>query len=251
MNFGAARLGFWSKRVSRGYKKRILCFYDPLTNGPGGDTDYYAGPDRNPDTDLYPVIESRGNALGYEVDLISSYSVLINTDISVYSQLWDLGYASPYTSNPNNPTAVLLQYLQSGGAMFILGENSAFQPRDNSIGQFIETAGGGGDIVEGTTDFDFSRTLTIKNQFLVTNSNSQVAFARPGVFTNFGNGNPMTTQPFPVTGELHYPAVMWQAGTLTAAPNGSIMSILDLNFIVGVFQNFDFIDNIIETLNTI
>lgn len=251
MNFGAARLGFWFRQVDRSYKKRILCFYDPLTNGPGGNTDYYSGPDRNPDTDLYPVIEARGIALGYEVDLVSSYSVLNITDLANYSQLWDLGYASPYTTNPSNPTTRLRQYIQSGGALFILGENSAFQPRDNEIGQFIETLGGGSGITEGTIDFNYSRTLTIKNEFLIENNNNQVAFARPGVFTNFGFGTPMTTQAFPITGELHYPAVMWKTGSLTVAPIGTVMSILDLNFIVGVYQNLDFVDNAIASLNTL
>jgi hypothetical protein len=251
MNFGAARLGFWYKRINRDYKKRILCFYDPLTNGPGGDTDYYSGLDRNPDTDLYPVIEARGTALGFEVSLVSSYSVLNTLDLAIYSQIWDLGYASPYTTNPNNPIRRLTQYLQGGGSMFILGENSAFQPRDNAIGTFIEGLGGGSGIVEGSEDYNYSRTLTLKSQFFINNSNSQVAFARPGVFTNIGNGTVMTEQAFPVTGELYYPAVVWTAGNLTGAPNGTVMSILDLNFIVGVFQNFDFIDNVIGILNRV
>lgn len=251
MNFGAARLGFWFRQVDRSYKKRILCFYDPLTNGPGGNTDYYSGPDRNPDTDLYPVIQARGTALGFEVDLVSSYSVLNNTDLSIYSQIWDLGYASPYSPNPNDPTTKLTQYVQSGGAMFILGENSAFQPRDNAIGQFLGLLGGGSGIQEGTIDFNYSRTLTIKNEFLLENNTNQVAFARPGVFTNFGFGTPMTVQAFPITGELHYPAVMWKTGSLTVAPIGTVMSILDLNFIVGVYQNLAFVDNLIFCLNSL
>ena len=251
MYFGSSRLGFWFKQVDRGYKNKILCFYDPLTNGPGGDTDYYSGVDRNPDTDLYPVIEARGNALGFEVDLITSYSVLNITDLTVYSQLWDLGYASPYSTNPNNPSNRLRQYIQSGGSLFILGENSAFQPRDNEIGQFIGFLGGGAGIAEGSIDFNYSRTLTIKNEFLLNNLNSQVTFSRPGVFTSFGNGTPMTINAFPLTGELHYPAVIWPAGKLTVAPLGTVISILDLNFIIGVYQNFNFIDNLITSLNRV
>lgn len=247
---GAARLGFFFNQINREYKKRILCFFDPLTNGPGGDTNYYAGPDRKPNTDLYPVIQARGLALGYTVDLVSSYSSLISTELTMYSQIWDLGYASPYTTNPNNPTTKLLNYLQSGGALFLLGENSAFQPRDNQIGTFLETAGGGIDITEGTVDFNYQRTLTLNPQFVLANNSNQVTFARPGVFVNTGTGTPMTPL-FPLTGESQYPAVMWTFGSMGSAPMGSVMSILDVNFISGIYQNLAFIDNIIESLNTL
>lgn len=250
MTFGASRLGFFFKQINRAYKEKILCFYDPLTNGPGGDTNYYAGPDRKPATDLYPVIQSRAAALGFNIDLISSYATLNSTDLTVYSQIWDLGYASPYTTNPNNPTTKLLTYIQSGGAMFILGENSAFQPRDNQIGLFIETLGGGVDITEGTEDFNYQRTLTLNSTFRLANNSSSVTFARPGVFVNVGNGTAMT-QLFPLTGESQYPAVMWRVGSLNVCPIGSVMSVLDVNFISGIYQNLDFIDNIIYSLNSL
>lgn len=250
MSVGAARLGFWFKQINRAYKRRILCFFDPLTNGPGGDTNYYAGPDRKPATDLYPVIQARATALGFTTDLISDYSTLISTDLSVYSHLWDLGYASPYTTNPDNPTNKLLGYIQSGGALFMLGENSAFQPRDNQIGLFIETLGGGVNITEGTIDFNYQRTLTLDSRFRLANNSSQVTFARPGVFVNLGNGTAMTPL-FPLTGESHFPAVMWTVGSLGSCPIGSVMSVLDVNFISGVYQNLSFIDNVIFSLNSL
>ena len=61
----------------------------------------------------------------------------------------------------------------------------------------------------------------------------------------------MTINAFPLTGELHYPAVIWPAGKLTVAPLGTVISILDLNFIIGVYQNFNFIDNLITSLNRV
>lgn len=250
MPIGASRLGFFFKRTERSYKKRILCFYDPLTNGPGGVTDYYsASVDRKPATDIYPPIAARATALGYTSDLIESYSALINTDLQNYSQIWDIGYASPYTSNPVDPTRKIINYLKSGGSMFLLGENSSFQPRDNTIGTFIEAAGGG-IVDEGSVDFNYSRDLTVGPLFLNSNNSNKVTFSRPGVFTNKGTGIPMTNN-FPLTGELEYPAVMWLTGNLVYAPLGSVISVLDLNFIVGIYQNNDFIDNVIESLNAL
>ena len=93
--------------------------------------------------------------------------------------------------------------------------------------------------------------MSCLNEFLLENNTNQVAFARPGVFTNFGFGTPMTVQAFPITGESHYPAVMWKTGSLTVAPIGTVMSILDLNFIVGVYQNLAFVDNLIFCLNSL
>lgn len=247
MNFGASRLGFWFRQLNRSYKKKILFFYDPLTNGPGGNTNYYAGPDRNPATDLYPPLAARATALGFIPSLVTSFQTLNGLDLTEYAQLWDIGYATPYTTNPYNPTITLQQYLRSTGSLFILGENSSFQPRDNEIGTFIEFMGGGTGITEGTIDFNYSRNLTLQNRFIYY-GNGSLVFSRPGVFTSFGNGIPITTGAFPLTGELQYPGVFWGAGQLSVAPIGSLMSILDLNFIVGPYQNTALIDNIIQTL---
>lgn len=250
MPSGANRLGFFYKRTTRSYKRRILCFYDPLTNGPGGDTDYYSGPDRKPDTDLYPPVAARITALGYIPTLVQTYSDLLNLDLQIYSQIWDLGYASPYITNPNNPTDKILNYLKGGGALFLLGENSSFQPRDNAIGTFIEAAGGGL-ISEGSVDYNYSRELTINSGFLKSNLDNAVTFSRPGTFTSIGLGTAMTTAPFPLSGSIEYPAVSWITGNLTNSPLGMVTSVLDLNFIVGIYQNNNFIDNIIESLNNL
>jgi hypothetical protein len=161
-----------------------------------------------------------------------------------YAQLWDIGYASPYLTNPNNPTSKLTSYLQGGGALFIMGENSSFGARDDAIDNFI-TGVGGGSIVRGSTDYTYSRTATVQAEFLLSNSNDSVDFARPGTFTAIGNGTPITTA-FIGT---EYVAVMWKSGSLLSAPAGTVMSILDINFLRGSYPENDFIDNMIISLN--
>jgi hypothetical protein len=245
MNFGSSRLGFWyNKPADRGYKNKIGVFYDPLTNGPGGNTDYYNSGDANPPVNLYPNLAARISALGYTPSLITSYSALKALNLYEYAQLWDIGYASPYLTNPNDPTAILTSYLQGGGAMFIMGENSNFGVRDDSVDTFI-TGLGGGNVVRGTTDYPYSVNVTLQAEFLLSNNSNSVDFARPGVFSQVGSGTPMTT----AFVDNEYVAAMWTTGSLLAAPTGTVMSILDVNFLKGSYPQNDFIDNTIISLN--
>lgn len=245
MFYGINKLGFGFLQPDRGYKKTAIVFYDPLTAGPGGNTNYYASGAINPATDIYPVIEAREAALGFNSILVNSYTELLTYNLFDYAHIWDIGYASPYTTNPNDPTNSLYTYLQSGGSMFILGENSNFGVRDNAIDDFITNLGGG-NIVRSTTDYSRSSIeVTVNSKFLLANSNNKVTFARPGTFMSIGNGTAMSV-PF-VNGE--YVAVMWETGSLSGASAGAIISVLDLNVFVGRFRNLDFIDNILISMN--
>jgi hypothetical protein len=55
----------------------------------------------------------------------------------------------------------------------------------------------------------------------------------------------MTT---PAVGGQAYPAAMWETGSLSNAPAGAIISVLDVNFLTDAFLQNDFIDNIIASL---
>lgn len=245
MFYGVNKLGFGFLQPDRGYKKTAIVFYDPLTNAPGGDTNYYVSGAINPATQIYPVIAAREAELGYNSILVTSYTDLLTYNLFDYAHLWDIGYASPYTTNPVDPTSRLYQYLQYGGAMFILGENSNFGVRDNAIDDFVTNIGGG-TITRSTTDYSNSSIeVTVDAKFRLANSNSKVTFARPGTFTAIGNGTPITT---PYTGS-EYVAVMWETGSLNLANAGAIISVLDLNIFVNRFQNLDFVDNMLLSMN--
>lgn len=242
--FGASRLGFWFRNPDRGTRSsKILVFYDPLTNGPGGNTDYYNSGDVTPG-DVYPVIQAREAALGFTSTFVQSYAALNAMDLTQYAHLWDIGYASPYTTNPNDPTSKLTTYLQQGGAMFILGENANFGARDDAIDNFV-TGLGGGSVARSGTDYNYGVTGTVQPEFLIANSNNSVTFNRPGTFTALGTGTAMTTA---FTGS-EYVAVMWKTGSLTSAPAGAVVSVLDINFFVGGSYDPNFIDNLSLSLN--
>jgi hypothetical protein len=246
MSLGAGRLGFrYNRPPDRGYKKNVLVFYDPLTDGPGGNTNYYnTSQDLKPATDIYPVIQARASFLGSTITLVESYADLNNLDLFQFSQIWDIGYASPYLSNPSDPTNKLYGYLQSGGAMFILGENSNFGVRDDAVDIFV-TGIGGGNIVRSSTQYSYSAEVTVQPEFLLSNASNSIVFGRPGTFSSLGSGTAITT----AFASSEYVAAMWKTGSLSGAPSGAIVSVLDINFFVGFNQNLPFIDNLILSLN--
>jgi len=242
--FGASRLGFRFSQGDRGVIKDTIVFYDPLTLGPGGNTDYYNSGDINPATQLWPKIRDREIALGFTPRFVTSYAELATLDLTQYAHLWDIGYASPYASNPTNPTTQLTNYLVDGGALLILGENSFFGVRDDAIDTFV-TGLGAGTVTRSTTEYYWATDENVQPEFLQANFDDVVTFSRPGTFSTYGTGTPITT-PF-IADE--YVAVMWKTGSLSAAERGAVISILDINFITDNFYNPNFIDNMCICLN--
>lgn len=246
MNFAGSRLGFWFRPTDRAIRsKKVLVFFDYLTFGPGGNSNYYNSGDVNPQYDVYPVIAARETALGFQPELCTSFAALASINLSNYSHIWDIGYATPYYTNPNNPAAQLTSYLQQGGAMFLLGENFYFNVRDDTIDTFIDSLGGGPAAYWPNGAYYTSISATVQPEFLLANNSTSVTFNAPNVFQTYGSGTPIA-----VASGVPYPtAVCWETGSLSNAPQGAIVSVLDINFLVGGDQNPPFIDNISLILN--
>jgi hypothetical protein len=241
---GASRLGFRFSQGDRGVNKNVLVFYDPTTYGPNGDTDYYRSGDIDPATQIWPRIRDREIALGFIPRFVTSYAELSTIDLNQYAHLWDIGYASPYTTNPSDPTVQLTNYLQNGGALLLLGENSLFGARDNAIDDFVTTLGAG-TVSRSLTEYYWASDEIVNPEFLQANFDDTVTFSRPGTFDQYGTGTPITT---PFAGN-EYVAVMWKTGSLSAAEKGAVISILDISFVVDTYYNASFIDNMCISLN--
>jgi hypothetical protein len=115
-------------------------------------------------------------------------------------------------------------YLQNGGGLFILGENNYFNVRNKDISKFI-TGLGGGTVTTSTSQT--SDTLTVQSEFLLANTTNTVTFNASGYFSSIGNGTSITTllgAPIPA-------AVVWKTGSLSLAPKGAIVSVLDINWL--------------------
>jgi hypothetical protein len=161
--------------------------------------------------------------------------------LEAYSQVWDLGANVPLTAAQ---TSAYTSYLQSGGTLFLMGENSGFgASRNTTLTDFINTLGGGS---TGTIVTSSNLSTTVASQFLIANQTNTVTFPAVGIFPSPGTGVCIT---------LECGAVAWAAGTLSNAPNGTVISVLDVNFMqTGFLVNSsypgtqDFLDNIIAYL---
>ena len=174
---------------------------------------------------------------GNTVTILTSYSAL-PSDLSIYDHIWDIDCRAIFTSVNG---AKYTQYLQQGGAIFLLGENTNFAPnRDIDIANFITGLGG------GTVTFDPQYPLDITecevaSEFRIANNQSIIIFDAVGRFSSIGTGTPMTKQVslylnpnmyniYP-NGTTTGQAIVWKTGSLSQAPKGAIAVILDVNSI--------------------
>lgn len=225
----------------------VLIVYDPNTTGGdsiGYGSNYYAH-DVNP-VDVYNnTLSPLETGLGFTPTFIQSYSDLLAADISNYAHIWDIGYATQLTSAVESK---YLTYLQNGGALFLLGENSYFDGRDNTISSFMTNVMGAGTVQENLSTppgpYYTSYTETVQSEFLLANNNNSITFNAPNVFDSYGTGTPIAV------GDSGKPsAVIWKTGSMSNATAGAVVSVLDINFLIGGDYNPDFVNNISISMN--
>ena len=139
-----------------------------------------------------------------------------------YSQVWDIRFSnsSPLTSG------VLSQYLsfmQGGGGIFVMGENSNFPTRNNSVLQLIADATGETLSFVSPSDHQqviapFTGPNTVADGF--------VDYQASGGVTSPGTAGQFIT----MDGSNHGTGVAWGAGDLVNAPAGALTAIFDVNF---------------------
>jgi hypothetical protein len=214
---------------------KVLIVYD-LSEGqyyyPGGgyfDSGTSYGENGGGDVRISTIAQSvagRETSLGFITQVVTSYGLLnalTREQMNTFSHIWDIGY---HTTPNDSAKAKYLQYLQDGGAVFLLGEHVFFNIRNQWICDVINAAGGGGVSVRYDRGGFSVSGATTASEFLLANSNAGVTFYVPNYFINYGTGTPIAN-----TG--YGPAsVVWKTGSLTNAPAGAIVSVLDINFIV-------------------
>jgi hypothetical protein len=245
MNFGAARLGFWFRPPvidtgdrSQTKSRNVLIVYDPTEAITAGfNTIYNDGGDPHP-SQIAATISARETALGFTPTTVTTYAALAaipTATLNNYSHIWDIGYNTVISTGA---TSIYTDYLQNGGALFILGENLLFNFRDGSIASFI-TSVGGGTVTHDANAPKQMETTTVAPEFRLANSSATVTFDAPGRFLTLGTGTAMTTEK---------QAAVWKTGSLSNAQTGAIAVVLDINvFTSALDQNF--VDNISITLN--
>jgi hypothetical protein len=137
-----------------------------------------------------------------------------------YQQIWDIRYnnTTPLTGSDNT---AYLTFLQGGGRLLLIGENTAFFTRNNSIVAFVALAGGG-----------TLQTVTTANNFETV----QPPFTGPTALSNVtyqaaaGVNNPPGA---PITMDVNKiaAAIVFSPTLLSAAPTGTLIIVFDVNFL--------------------
>jgi len=169
-------------------------------------------------------LKARLEVAGYNVNIQTTLDTL-NADPTAIAQVWDVRITKPLTAGEKTD---YLSYLNNAGGLFLLGEHSGFAIRNDSLLDFILSAGGG------------AVTMTpsiVQTQYVTESFNGSglivPAVALPitvpaaGTFSAAGNGTFITTTEPNGTG--NGTGVAFGAGSLTNAPTGRLLSYLDVN----------------------
>ena len=147
-----------------------------------------------------------------------------------YGQVWDIRF-----DNNLSLTAAVqaqyLSYLQGGGGMFVMGENSSFMTRNNSVLSLV-TATGGGSLSFITP----ASTQTVVSPFTGPNviADGNVTYSAPGGVTSAGTGQYIT-----VDGSGYGTGVAFGVGDMSNASLGALTMIFDVNFMQATFDQPD------------
>lgn len=141
--------------------------------------------------------------------------------LATYQQIWDIRFNNTTPLSASDITAYTT-YLAGGGSLFVMGENTGFITRDNSIVSLI-TAVGGGTITITTP----SNTETVMAPFTGPTPLTTITFlAAAGATYPPGNGRFVTRDMSPAGA-----ALVFSPGTLTSAMAGTLIAVFDVNFL--------------------
>lgn len=142
-------------------------------------------------------------------------------DYSGYAQIWDIRFSNEFALSGAEQTAYV-NYLAGGGGMFVMGENSNFSSRNDSVLSLISSAGGGslGYLTPGVEQ-------TVLAPFTGPNAVSTVSYAAPGGVSSNGSGEWIT-----VDANGNGTGVAWGVGDLANAQLGALTVIFDVNFMM-------------------
>lgn len=135
-----------------------------------------------------------------------------------FDEIWDIRFSNSLAITAGEE-AQYLSFLQGGGGMFVMGENSSFGTRNGSVLSLIEAAGG------GTLSFTSpSSSQTVNAPFTGPNAVTSVTYSAPGGVSSAGSGSFISDDGTNGTG------VAWAVGDLTNALSGALTVIFDVNF---------------------
>lgn len=187
-----------------------------------------------------PTLAGRLTAAGLSSTVVAwqGGSIAPLPGLSGFKQVWDLNATGALTADEKSS---YLSYLQGGGAMFMMGEVPGYGgARNASLLSFFQTAGGGNLTITASAAQD---QQTVTDAFKIPGGATTITYPTPGGFTSLGTSTCLT-----VDRNNACAAIAFKVGSLANATKGSIVSVLDVNFLesqrIGTYQGF--IDGLIS-----
>jgi hypothetical protein len=182
--------------------------------GPATIIDTAAGCDATAErTNLAAALTSAGNTV------TTITTGVVPGSLAGQNQVWDIRCTNVLTAGE---ITIYTTYLQGGGSLFIMGENTGFAlSRDNSILSFISGLGGG-----SLTLTSSANSQTALAPFNAPNALTTVTYRAVGGTTTPGTGVFVTKDNANFGGALAF-----GPGNLSGAPTGSLIIVWDVNFL--------------------
>ena len=220
----------------------VLTIEDSLTlaNNAGGNALIINGAEASSEPELSlnttNTIDSLLLDSGFETTIAND----IPNNISEYEQVWDLRFDNSSAISEAQQEQYL-NFLKTGGNLFVIGENSVFKERNNSVLNLIKNAGGG----------QLNSVLPSSSQQVLSPFDSpnpiadNITFRAPGGVLNAGTG-----QLIAVDNSDRGVGVAFTKGSLGNAAAGELTAIFDISFIEDADNNPD-IQNLLDNLTQI
>ena len=172
-------------------------------------------------TESSSVVDTDNTNLNNKL-VTAGFTVTVNAGVpggslATYQQIWDTRFNNIVLSASD--ITAYTTYLAGGGNLFLMGENTGFNTRNNSIASFIAAVGGGTIAITSP-----SNTVTVRAPFATGITNPFTFQAAAGTKT------PGPYGAIAVDAASIAPAIVYGPGSMTGAMAGSLIIVFDVNF---------------------
>lgn len=207
------------------FRVLFLCGIFILAGGIAGSASaaaiYVMGVNRGETFNVVNTLTSQGNAVTFGMETALS-------DYSGFDQVWDLRFGTALTTTDRS---AYVAFLQSGGLVYLSGDNQAFDGRNNSLNSLLSDLSLAGNSLTGNA-------LNATTQVLTTEG--EAAIGGPGGITELdlffarvvtpGSGTLLAETS---AGSGEGSLVLWDRGDIGTAPNGVLLTGYDIEIFNG------------------
>jgi hypothetical protein len=142
--------------------------------------------------------------------------------LAANKQIWDVRFNNTTPLTGSDITAYIA-YMAGGGSLFVMGENTGFLTRNNTIITLIQSAGGGTITVVNPA----SNAQTVQSPFTGPNALATVTFLAAAGAPSPASGAYVTKDGSNIGASL-----VFGPGNMTNAAAGSLLIVFDVNFLM-------------------